>query len=85
MPNYVIKIEPHMIEQVTRDNEESAIGVDKLKYKCSINPRVNSFKNSYFYRNVIQWNLLPLKIRTLENVATFSIYIINLVGRPQRH
>ena len=47
LPNYVIKIESRMIKQVTRDNKETVIGVDKFKYKFSITPRVNSFKNSY--------------------------------------
>ena len=72
LPNYVIKVEPHMIEQVTRDNESSAKGIDNFKYKCCIKPRVNSFKHSYFYRTVTQWNLLPLKLRTLESIDTFE-------------
>ena len=31
LPNYVIKVEPHMIEQVTRDNEKSAKGIYNFK------------------------------------------------------
>ena len=42
-------------------------GMDKFKYKCC------TFKKSYFYRTVIQWNLLPLNMRTLENVDKFEI------------
>ena len=72
LPNYVIRVEPHMIKQVTRNNKDVANGIDKLKYKCCIAPKVNSFKKSYFYRTVIQWNLLPLNIRTLENIKTFE-------------
>ena len=73
LPNYVISIEPHLIKQVTRDNKESEEGIDKFKYKCCIAPKVNSFKKSYFYRTVIQWNLLPLNIRTLETIDEFEI------------
>ena len=72
LPSYVIKVEPHMIKQVTRNNEKSAKGSDNFKYKCCITPRVNSFKYSYFYRTVAQWNLLPLKLRTLETIDTFE-------------
>ena len=72
LPNYVTRIEPHMIKQVTRENKDSANGIDKFRYKCCIAPKVNSFKKSYFYRTVIQWNLLPLNIRTLEPIKNFE-------------
>ena len=73
LPNYVIRIEPYMIKQVTRDTNESAKSIDKLKYKCCIAPKVDSFKKSYFYRTVVQWNLLPLNVRTIENIDKFEI------------
>ena len=73
LPKYVIRIEPHMIKQVTRDTNESAKSIDKLKYKCCIAPKVDSFKKSYFYRTVVQWNLLPLNVRTIENIDKFEI------------
>ena len=72
LPNYVIRVEPHMIKQVTRENKDSANGIDKFRYKCCIAPKVNSFKKSYFYRTVIQWNLLPLTIRNLEPIEKFN-------------
>jgi len=45
---------------------------DRLKVKCSVNPKVNSFKNSFFYRCQIEWNNLPLELRSLENAASFK-------------
>ena len=58
--------------QPTRNTQTTAEGIDKFKFKCNIAPKVDSFKRSYFFRTVNQWNLLPLKIRCLENIDKFN-------------
>ena len=45
---------------------------DRLKIKCTISPRVNAFKNSFFYRSHLEWNMLPLDLRQIENPELFK-------------
>ena len=45
---------------------------DRLKVKCTIQPRVNAFKNSFFYRSHLQWNKLPSELRIINNTETFK-------------
>ena len=70
LPDYITRIEPQHIEQVTRSSQASAEGLDKLKFKCNVTPSVNSFKMGYFYRTVNQWNLLLLNLKTRESIET---------------
>ena len=39
---------------------------DPLYFVCKIDPRVNVFKQSYFYRTHILWNSLPLDLRLIQ-------------------
>ena len=72
LPDYITSIESQHDEQVTRGSQATAEGLDELKFKCNITPRVNSFKMGYFHRTVNQWNSLPLNIRTRESIETFE-------------
>ena len=72
LPGYVSRVEPHHVTRVTRSTSSIADGLDESSYKCNVNPTVNSFRDSYFYRTVQQWNLLPVKLRSLENVESFK-------------
>ena len=45
---------------------------DRLKLKCTITPRVNAFKNSFFYRSHLEWNMLPLDLRLIEKSELFK-------------
>ena len=45
---------------------------DNLQLECSIKPRIDAFKNSYFYRTHILWNDLPLNIRSEYNLVSFK-------------
>ena len=46
---------------------------DSLKIKCTISPKVNAFKNSFFYRSHIFWNTLPLEIRSISNPESYKL------------
>ena len=72
LPKYVTRIEPQDVKKVTRSTKATADGIDKSKFRCKIMPKVNSFRDSYFYRTVEQWNSLPLKIRDLNDINKFS-------------
>ena len=71
-PNYVIKLEPKDVLRPTRRTFSIAEGNDKLTFKCSIIPKVNSFKNSFFVRSIEAWNSLPLSIRAIKVPDLFS-------------
>ena len=73
LPNYVSRIEPQDIKRVTRSNSSIAKGIDGLKYKCKIAPKINAFSNSFFIRTLNQWNELPLNLREINNFDKFSL------------
>ena len=72
LPIYVSRIEPQDIKRITRSSKATAEGKDKSQFNCSVLPKVNAFKYSYFVRTVQQWNEVPLHIRTLESVDVFT-------------
>ena len=45
---------------------------DRLKYKSSLAPRVDAFKDSFFVRTMAYWNALPLTLREIECIDTFK-------------
>ena len=71
LPNYVSRIEPQDIKHVTRSNNAIAKGIDRLKYKCKVLPKINAFSNSFFVRTLNQWNELPLYLREINNLDKF--------------
>ena len=72
LPGYVSRVELHYVTRVTRGTSSIAEGLDYSRYKCNINPTVNSFRDSYFYTTVQQWNSLPVKLRSIENEEHFK-------------
>ena len=73
LPNYVKKVEPQDIKRSTRSTSLISKGSDKLKFKCTVFPTINSFKNSYFMRTLHSWNELPLTMREIDCVEKFSL------------
>ena len=45
---------------------------DNLSLKCSIEPKVAAFKHSYFFRAHLLWNVLPVKLREIKEIAKFE-------------
>ena len=45
---------------------------DRLKVKCTINPRVDAFKLSFFHRSYILWNSVPQNIREIVDPKSFK-------------
>ena len=72
MPNYILKHTASEVTRVTRQNASIADNTDTLKYKCSVTPKVDSFKNSFFVRTYIKWNQVPLHIRSIPEPSRFS-------------
>ena len=45
---------------------------DNCQYSCSIKPKVDAFKFSFFYRTVLEWNKIPFSIRQTTSINIFS-------------
>ena len=73
LPKYVKKVEPQDIKCDTRSNISISKGNDKLKFKCTLLPKINAFKNSYFVRTLHSWNELPHTVREIDCVEKFSL------------
>ena len=73
LPNYVTRIEPQDIKRVTRSNDTISRGIDKLKFKCNILPKINAFKKNFFVRTMNQWNELPHYLREIDNLDKFTL------------
>ena len=69
----VTRIELQDIKRITRSNISIAKGIDRLKYKCKITPKINAFVNSFFVRTLNQWNELPLNLREINNFDKFTL------------
>ena len=73
LPYYISKIEPHNVKNITRHSKPMAVGKDNLIYKSSIQPKVKAFKDSYFFRTVKNWNLLPFELRSTGTLDNFKV------------
>ena len=72
LPCHITKFEPQDIKTVTRSSKSISEGLDNLKYKCLITPKVICFQNSYFVRTVKNWNVLPFDLRSTESLESFK-------------
>ena len=80
--NYVVKFPAYIMSANTNGPRAATYFVrqtrqfndnDTLKFKSSVAPRIDIFKNSFFIRTLDVWNRLPLNIRDIECVDTFKL------------
>ena len=76
LPQYIVKNETghnseHFQRQTRTYNDD-----DTLKVKCTIIPRINAFKNSFFVRSSTLLNSLPLEVRLDSNPESFKSSLI---------
>ena len=71
-PNYVTRVESQDVLRITRSTHKISKGIDKLRYRCSVRPKVNAFSDSFFVRSIKQWNELPLNIREIDCNLKFT-------------
>ena len=50
--------------------------VDSLSLRCEVNPRSASYKSSFFFRCVQEWNRLPSGIKELDFKPIFKEKLI---------
>ena len=72
LPNYVVKWEPKDVTRCTRSTKCISDGSDKLKFRCTVRPRIKAFENSFFVRTLEFWNNLPLNLREIVESDIFS-------------
>ena len=75
LPNYITVCEPEGT-QYTRRNAQIIDRSDVSTYNCSIVPRIDAFRNSYFYRTMRKWNSLPVGIRQSEGISAYKSSLI---------
>ena len=72
MPTFLITQNDDTNETYFQRQTRTYNNDDILKIKCTIAPRVNAFKDCFFYRSHSSWNLLPLEIREIEDPDCFK-------------
>ena len=71
LPNYVVPISSKNVLN-TRSNYGIIHNSDNLMFNCTVRPRIDTFKFSFFPRSVALWNTLPLKMRQTVSPSKFS-------------
>ena len=75
LPDYIILVDNNTNIRQTRQFNDN----DRLKYKCTVTPRIDAFLNSYFVRTTKSWNALPFEIRSINSVSLFKIRLKQLL------
>ena len=71
MPEYIHKVHPQVL-RFTRTNANTIHCRDTSSYSCAILPNCNAFRNSFFYRTMLLWNVLPIDIRNIDKISSFK-------------
>ena len=71
MPDYIVKMTPSRLPRTTRQNICVENNSDTLRYECTVTPKIDAFKHSFFIRTYKIWNNLPLSIRELVDSDDF--------------
>ena len=72
LPHHISRMNPQNIKNITRSAKPISEGIDNLKYKCNIIPKIMCFQNSYFVRTVKNWNDLPFDLRSTDSLENFK-------------
>ena len=70
-PSYISVVLPET-SRYTRSSAAVHNKTDVSLYSCNILPTSDTFKHSYFYRTVKNWNKLPMSIRQSEVLSKFK-------------
>ena len=71
MPEYIHKVHPQVL-RFTRTNANTIHCRDTSSYACAILPNCNAFRNSFFYRTMLLWNVLPIDKRNIDKISSFK-------------
>ncbi len=71
-PSYIIRQRDDSVRTYFQRPTRTFNDSDRLKLKSAITPKVDAFKNSFFYRSLNCWNLLPMEIRSIESTSLFK-------------
>ena len=65
-PSYISRVSEEDINRLRNSR------LDQGCVKCTIHPRVDAFKSSFFHRNISHWNNLPLEIKMTSDSLDFE-------------
>ena len=68
-PNYLNSNETLNLDSMRKTKN------DELSLNCTINVSNNTYKSSFFFRAVQDWNRLPADLRSKENVNIFKEHL----------
>ncbi len=71
-PSYIVRQTDDSTQRHFQRQTRTFNNSDRLKLKSTITPKVDAFKNSFFYRSMNFWNLLPTEIRAIESSSLFK-------------
>ncbi len=71
-PSYIVRQTDDSVQTHFQRQTRTFNNSDRLKLKSTITPKVDAFKNSFFYRSLACWNLLPLEARSIESSSLFK-------------
>ena len=69
-PPYIKRFDPLYDNERPRTRQQSS--KDSSSVLCEERPRIDVFKESFYYRTYIEWNSLPPDIRNLNDHVAFS-------------
>ncbi len=76
LPDYIVRQSDNNHSSVFQRQTRQFNERDTLKTKCTVTPRVDIFRNSFFYRTHLAWNDLPMELRNITNTTTFKTELI---------
>ena len=78
LPDYFVScpngyLNPDITGKYFQRNTRYANSFDRLMFKSTIVPKIDAFREDFFYRTVDLWNTLPVVIREIESEDVFKI------------
>ena len=78
LPEYYIScptgyINPDTSGVYFQRNTRNTSCFDHLMFKCRIVPKIDAFRDDFYYRTVCLWNTLPLDLREIKSRECFKI------------
>ena len=74
--NICINMPDYIVLDINSHDRPSRLAMDEgpdyLKYKSIERSNIVAFANSFFYRSIGEWNILPLKIREISSYEVFK-------------
>ncbi len=68
--------------RLTRQNAAVHELTDTSTYRCDIKPSTDALKNSFFFRTILNWNMLPVDVRQAGGLNIFKSSLTSYLWSP---